>query len=147
MRDYVNGQFPIIMAPNVIVGNGVTPIPVNMREFQEGMVIYWGFFSYVDGNYKLTVEASSDGGSSGTPVDQSRHIIVSKFDIDIGNDPTEVLGTGAAAQIFSFGIKEWPSKDMRVVLTSTGVTSGAEIIVIVTGRGQRSPTDSAHLKS
>jgi len=144
MRDFVNDQFPITFRPLNITANGDTEFGFEGNEFELGLTINWGFFAYGDGDYIIRVETSDDGGATGTPVDQDKHVIIPQLDLVEGFDPTSIIGIGATGQIFEFGIKEWPTPDMRIKITASNVTSGADVFVIVTGYGQRKPTTKTH---
>lgn len=146
MTDFANSLTPLIFEQFEISSN--TTVTVNtdlVLGFREGFTVIWGQVSYVDGTYALVVKESEDGGSTGTAISSDK-IIIPELNKNFApsNPNKDPLLLIPGSTFFWFGIKEFVGNGIKIDITSTGVTLGAEIFIVCVGHAQRTPVDITH---
>jgi len=148
--DRVNGIYPIYQTQHIFVlPSQVVAEGFNIKSFRNGFFIFWGATDFTDGVYVLEIQESSDGGSSGTPVPSDR--IYSPQVVEEGDfDPLVIITPGGMTQNLSgvarlIAIKDFKTESIRLQITASGITTGADILIQVFATSPLSPTDIVNL--
>ncbi len=146
MTDIVNNIYPIDQGEMIFTTNGVDDTSVDLTEFSDGFFVWYIPIVYTDGAYTLDIQESTDGGGTGISVPSER-LLFPEIVLEKGINPL-VITTGGfkdqgVARIIS--VQDVRTDALHIVVTATGVTVGATILVATFGQSQRKPTTVRHV--
>lgn len=119
-------------ALSVTADGQLTGDSVDMADFGEGGMITANVTAYTDGQHAVTVQESADDGAS----DPWTDVPAEKLIINGTNVASALTAAGdALAKVGFFSTKRY----IRPAVDSTGVTTGADLSLFVTRKGELLP--------
>ncbi len=143
--DIANDFFPVEFQQAQISVNGITDFGVSLKSFTNGFLLFWAPISYTDGTYNLSIQESTDGGATGSTIDDER-IIVPQIAKDNGLNNDNLLEIASPGNVFlgtifnvprQVGVIDFATDAARIVINSSGVTVGADILVQIWAKSVR----------
>lgn len=131
-RDNTSDQRVVMAMNSNITGNtDTTSEIIDTADFDMGVMFASALQAFTDGAYAFAISESDDAGMAGATVVGAEKIIESLPTLD-----TAITALNAQWKVF--GVHS-TKRYLQITVTSTGVTTGAQVVVAAIMKGEYSP--------